>query len=133
MEKIKAVLIDTSSWIEALRVSGRNDVRERVLNLMLDGSAAWCDIIAVELWNGAKGDYEKKKLKEFEKEIICLETSSEVWQRAKELARECRKAGYTVPTADLVITACAFTHKAPIEHCDEHIESIARIHGPKAT
>ena len=60
MEKDEVVLVDTSSWIEALRSSGRADVRERVRVLLLNGLAAWCDMVAVELWNGARGDYEKK-------------------------------------------------------------------------
>ena len=87
MEKDEIVLVDTSSWIEALRTSGRADVRERVRNLLLNGLAAWCDMVAVELWNGAKGDYEKKKLMEFEKQITCLQTSVEVWQLARSLAQ----------------------------------------------
>ena len=74
MGKDEVVLIDTSSWIEALRLAGRSDVRERVLVLMTDGRAAWCDMVAVELWNGSKGDYERQKLSELEKEITCLET-----------------------------------------------------------
>ncbi len=128
MEKEKVVLIDTSSWIEALRATGRQEVRERVLKLMIDGGAAWCDMVAVELWNGAKGDYEKQKLKALEKEIFCLQTTPEVWQKARSLAQECRKAGHTVPSADLVITACALFHHASIEHCDEHIECILKAH-----
>ena len=60
--KGKLVLIDTSSWIEALRVSGRTDIRQIVLNLMIEGCAAWCDMVALELWNGARGKDEKQKL-----------------------------------------------------------------------
>ena len=128
MEDAKVVLVDTSSWVEALRVTGRADVRQNVLNLMLDGRAAWCDMVAVELWNGARGDYEKKKLAEIEKEISCLQTTPEVWNKARELAKVCRKAGQTVPSADLVISACALTHNAGFEHCDEHIGFILRVH-----
>ena len=126
MGKEEVVLIDTSSWIEALKSNGERAVRQRVLNLMLDGRAAWCDLVAVELWNGARGDYEKKKLAELEKEIVCLETSPEVWARAKDLARKCRKAGITAPSADLVIAACALFHGAGLEHCDAHLEAILK-------
>lgn len=128
MEEIEVVLIDTSSWIEALRSTGRSDIRERVLNLMTDGRAAWCDMVAVELWNGARGDYEKQKLSELEKEITCLQTSSEVWRLARAIAQKCRANGKTVPSADLVIAACALYHRAEIEHCDEHMEFILKVH-----
>ena len=121
MGKDKAVLIDTSSWIEALRFSGREDVRQRVLSLMTDGRAVWCDMVAVELWNGARGEYEKRKLSELEKEITCLESTPDVWQK-------CRQAGQTVPSSDIVITACALSDDAEIEHCDSHIEFILKVH-----
>lgn len=128
MGKDEVVLIDTSSWIEALRVTGRTDIRERVLMLMTDGRAAWCDMVAVELWNGAKGDYEKERLSELEKEIACLPSTPEVWQKARLLAQQCRIAGKTVPSADLLITACALAHHAGIEHCDAHINLILKVH-----
>lgn len=128
MDEREIVLIDTSSWIEALRSSGRSDVRDRVMRLMVDGRAAWCDMVLVELWNGARGDYEKRKLAELEKEMASLAATAEVWDAARSLARKCRQAGHTVPTADLVIAACALEHHAGIEHCDSHMELILKTH-----
>ncbi len=83
-------------------------------------------MVAVELWNGARGDYEKKKLKELEKEIISLPTTEVVWQLARNLAQKCRKAGHTVPSADLVIVSCGLFHKVELEHCDEHFDLIVK-------
>lgn len=120
----QVVLIDTSSWIEALRSDGQASIRKKVLSLMTSGAAAWCDMVAVELWNGARGHYEKQKLAELEREIICLDTTSEVWKIAKILAQKCKKAGKTVPSADLIIAACALHHRVNIEHCDTHLEFI---------
>jgi predicted nucleic acid-binding protein len=131
MEKDEKVLIDTSSWIEALRSSGRAEVRERVKDLLINGAATWCDMVAVELWNGAKGDYEKRKLMEIEKQITCLPTTVESWQLARRLAQRCRKAGHTVPSADLVIVACGLSHDVAIEHCDEHFDLIISIYKKK--
>lgn len=129
MEEGEAVLIDTSSWIEALRQSGNAEVREKVANLMLGGRAAWCEMVIVELWNGARGNYEKQRLKELEKEIILLKITSDVWKTAKELAQKCRQAGQTVPSADLVISACAIFYNVSIEHCDDHIDFILKAYG----
>ena len=127
MEKSKIVLIDTSSWKEALRSSGQADVRERVRGLLLNDLAAWCDMVAVELWNGAMGDYERKKLLEFEDHFTCLPTTAEVWQMARTLAQRCRKAGYTMPSSDLVIAACGLSHDVAIEHCDDHYDLIVKL------
>jgi predicted nucleic acid-binding protein len=117
-------LVDTSSWIEALRSDGSPEVRQRVHRLLIEGQAAWCDLVSLELWNGARGNYEKKKLSELEKEITCLQTTDEVWRLARELAKKSREAGKTVPAADLVILACGLFHKVEIEHCDQHFDFI---------
>ncbi len=85
-------------------------------------------MIAVELWNGAQGDYEKKMLGELEKEIISLPTTDEVWYLARTLAKKCRSAGHTVPSTDLVISACALFHKVDVEHCDAHFDFIIQAH-----
>ena len=103
-------LIDTSSWIEALRKDGKEEVRDRVRKLLLNGEAALCDFVLLELWNGARGDYEKKKLAQMEREIFCVSTTSAVWTLARELAIRCRKNGITVPPSDLLIAECAESH-----------------------
>jgi len=128
MGQNQIILVDTSSWIEALRSTGRIDVRERVQRLLINGLAVWCDMVALELWNGAKGNYEKKKLTELEKEITCLHISKDVWGLARELANKCRQAGKTVPSTDLIISSCALFHDIEIEHCDEHIEFILKVY-----
>jgi predicted nucleic acid-binding protein len=128
MGQNEVTLVDTSSWIEALRLKGQENIRERVKLLLIDGLAAWCDMVAVELWNGAKGDYEKKRLAELEKEIVCLPTTDKVWSGACELARKSRNAGHTIPPADLIIASCAIFHGVEIEHCDTHFDVIIAIH-----
>jgi len=75
-----------------------------------------------------RGDYEKKKLAELEKEIICLPTTEEVWHGARELARKSRSAGHTFPSADLIIASCALCHKVALEHCEAHFDFIMDIY-----
>ena len=111
--------------MEGLKPS--EDIQERVRLLLVDGLAAWCDMIAVELWNGARGDDEKKMLGELEKEIISLPTTDEVWHLARILAKKCRNSGRTVPSADLVISACALFHEVNVEHCDAHFDFILQV------
>ena len=120
-------LIDTSSWIEALRSQGSVEIQERVRNLLIEGKAVWCDLVAVELWNGVRGEYEKRKLAELDREIPCLPISDEVWQKARSLAQLSREAGVTVPVTDLVIVSCALVHQVELEHRDEHFELIIGI------
>lgn len=121
------VMIDTSSWIEALRKNGNTDVRNRVKTIMIEGRAAWCDMILLELWNGAKGDPERKMLKDLENEITCLPTTIEVWTFAKELAKKCRKSGNTIPSTDILIVSCGIVNNASIESYDKHFPVLIQM------
>lgn len=122
------VLVDTSSWIEALRKDGKKEVRERVRRLMTEGRVVWCDMVLLELWNGARGQYERKSLSKLEEEIERLPIDAQVWSLSSQLAQQCRAAGKTVPATDLLIAACAHRHQVSLEHSDGHFEQI--VHEP---
>ena len=124
----RPVLIETSSWIEALRRQGDPRIRWRVGELLAEGRAAWCDMVAVELWNGAQGEYERKRLAELDQEMIRLPATTEVGQTARHLARLCRIRGKTIPPTDLLILSCALVHQVELEHQDAHFETVLRLH-----
>ena len=116
-------LVDASSWIEFLR--GRtSEPSLRVKALLGRAEAAWCELTLVELWNGARGKAEKQVLDDLESELRLLPVNEQVWARARLLARRCRDKGFTVPTADIIIAACATQHGLELEHCDEHFKQI---------
>jgi predicted nucleic acid-binding protein len=119
-------LVDTSSWVEALRESGDRVVRERVRALLENGEAAWCDMVRLELWNSATGPSERRALKIFDRDLPCLEIGPQVWPLACELARKARAAGLTLPSTDLLVLACARHHQVPLEHCDSHFTQAER-------
>jgi predicted nucleic acid-binding protein len=120
------ILVDASSWIEFLR--GRDsEPGQRVKALLAHGDAAWCDLTLVELWNGAQGRTEKAVLEELESELRLCPINEEVWLVARQLARRCRDKGVTVPSADIVISACAVKHGLELEHNDGHFNKILPI------
>ncbi len=119
-------LVDTSSWIEYLR-DAESDAGNRVEELVLTGDAGWCDVTAVELWSGVRGVREKRDLAALEREIALFPVDAEAWQKARRLAVECRKAGLTVPVADIIIAAAAARHGLDLEHCDRHFDRIQPI------
>jgi predicted nucleic acid-binding protein len=121
------VLVDTSAWVEFLRVGGKAKVEERVRELLLSHEAAWCEMVRLELNNGIGGDRDQKLLREFEGDVIMLETDAAVWQRSVDLARKSREKGLTVPAADLLIAACAFRHGVEIESADNHFRMLAKF------
>ncbi len=123
------VLIDTSAWVEALRADGDGAMRRKVQLALEDGTAAFCDMVLLELWSGAQGGRERKYLKALERDIECLPTNARVWKRSRDLARRCRQAGLTIPATDILIAACALHHGARVLHRDEHFEQIQKVAG----
>ena len=127
MKQSQPVLVDSSSWIEALRPRGNHLVVARVRSLLDEGRACWCDIIALELWHGARGTKERAVLSEFKRTLTCFEIDKLVWHQALIIATKARDSGITAPTADLIISACAFKNQIEIEHCDRHLAVLEKF------
>jgi predicted nucleic acid-binding protein len=123
MGEAEVTLVDTSSWIEYLRGKG-NDPALRVKELIRLDQAAWCELIAVELWNGVPPGRESKALVELEEAVTLCALTSEVWQKAYRLALRCRESGLTVPANDVIISACAVHYGFEIEAFDLHFSKI---------
>jgi predicted nucleic acid-binding protein len=121
------VLIDTSAWIEALRRGGRRDLHDRVRALLLDGRAAWSEIVQLELWSGARGDAEKKMLTELDETLVLLPANAEVWARAYALAKRARARGKAIPATNVLVHATARHHGARLEHCDDDLAALAAL------
>lgn len=120
-------LVDTSSWIHALRKSGDPSVRAKVIGLLEDGQVAWCDVVRLELRQGAVVKKEIRFLDDLEQDIPLLPMTTDVWNLACEVAAKLRKTGKTLPLTDVMIHACAKTHKVALEHADKHFDTLATL------
>lgn len=120
------ILVDTSAWIEALRRDGDPEMRALVRAATLEGRAVLCDLVLLELWNGAHGAGEQRLLRELAQDLERVPTPPEVWEAAQSLARTCRASGVSAPATDLLIAACAEHHELEILHRDSHFDLIAR-------
>jgi predicted nucleic acid-binding protein len=123
---VERVLIDTSAWVEALRLGGDTTTRAAVTEATVDGRAAICEPVLLELWNGAGSARDRDLLRGLERDLTALATTQEVWALARGLASRCRAAGVTVPAIDLLIAAHARHHGADLLHRDRHFDQIAR-------
>lgn len=121
------VLIDTSCWTQALRRKGDPTITARVRTLLNAGEAAWCDIVRLELWNGASNDWDRRLLEFLEGNVIKLPTTQDVWQHATQVATFAREKGISVPSTDILIFACGHVHKTPIERNDKHFDLLDQL------
>jgi predicted nucleic acid-binding protein len=119
-------MVETSAWIETMRPMGDAHTREKVTELLRRGQAAWCDMIKLELWNGALAK-EMPDLEGLALDVVALETTPRVWEMAAALARKARIKGMRFPPADLLIFACAKTHGAEIVHRDKHFDQLKAL------
>ena len=123
MGEAQMKLIDTSSWIEYLR--GRNNpTARRVQELVRLDEAGWCELVAVELWNGVRPGPEVKALEELEEAATLFSITTEVWQKARRLASLCRQSGLSMPVNDIIISACSLHYGLEIEARDAHFAKI---------
>ncbi len=120
-------MVDSSSWVHALRRHGDATARERVRVFVTSGQAVWCAAIRLELWAGVGAEPERQMLKDLEQRIPELAINDEVWQSACELADRCRKAGKRAPANDLLIAACARYHGVELESADTHFDFLATL------
>jgi predicted nucleic acid-binding protein len=123
------ILVDSSSWIHFLRPDGDAVVRARVSQALREGEACWCDMVRLELWNGAGGERERSVLRDFERVLTSLPIDDAVWGAARTLAREARRRGITVPATDLLIAACARRHGANLESADADFKRLEGLTG----
>jgi len=122
-----SVLVDSSLWVHQLRRSGDPAKRTRVNALLLAGDAAWCPVVRIELWRGVSHDGERRTLRQYEARIPDYPITAAVWNEAIQLARRGRRAGVTVPVADLLIFACAVVHELDLAHDDSHFDQLAQL------
>ena len=111
-------LIDTSAWIHWLRQDGDVGIGDAVDHALRAGEAAWCGMVRLELWNGARGNAEQKALRQLEAVLPELGISAAVWEEAHACARRARLSGVTAPATDLVIFACARHYDLDLLHSD---------------
>jgi predicted nucleic acid-binding protein len=120
-------LVDSSSWVQFIRPNGAKEAKSRVAALLDAGNAAWCQIVRLELWNGAGDSHEKKLLRQLEEGLPVLPISETVWEEAVGLAVVTRSRGMTIPATDLLIFACARIHGVGIEFDDKHFELLEKL------
>jgi predicted nucleic acid-binding protein len=119
-------LVDTSVWVEALRSSGSQKVREELEPLIRSGDVAITEWIILELMVGIRSYESSASLLKRLSPIHRLPIREDGWVRAWNLAALLRKKAVSPSVPDCLIAMIAIWHGATLVHCDGDFELIAK-------
>ena len=121
------ILVDTSVWIDILRDREGKAV-ESFRAVMGDKTYVLSRFTQLELLQGAKDEFEWKKLNSYLYTQYYLETSEDTWINAARIYYDLRSQGKTVTSPiDCCIAQLAIEHGVPLLHCDKDFLEIAGI------
>ena len=122
------ILIDTSAWIEFLRDTG-SPTCERV-DALLEGEISVCEPIRMEVLAGARNERHLRSLERLLARAVMFRTSTDDYDEAAALYRQCRGGGETVrKLVDCLIAAVAIRCDLAVLHNDRDFDVIGRYTG----
>ena len=126
------ILVDTSVWIDVLR-DRRGGVVETFRKIIGDDLYVLTRFTQLELLQGAKGDYEWRKLEEYLETQVYLEATERTWVEAARIYHDLRRRGITVNSPiDCCIAQLAIENGVTLLHRDQDFEKIGKIRHLKA-
>jgi predicted nucleic acid-binding protein len=120
---MKALLIDTSAWIDFFRGKPGATADAVQLALQLD-TARLCGPVKAELLQGAKGAKEKQQLGLVFDAVGNLNTEETDWETAGLALQKLKSSGITLPLTDALIAAIAQRHGTPVLTLDHHFSHL---------
>lgn len=126
------ILVDTSVWIDVLR-DRKGKVVEAFRKIIGDDLYVLTRFTQLELLQGAKDDYEWRKLEEYLETQIYLEATERTWVEAARIYYDLRRKGITVNSPiDCCIAQLAIENGVTLLHRDQDFEKIEKIRPLKA-
>ena len=121
------ILVDTSLWIHILR-----DKEGKLVQAFREKTSS--DIIVfthftqLELLQGARDEFEWKRLDEYLESQYYIETGENTWRDAARIYFDLRRSGKTINSPiDCCIASLAIEAQALLLHLDHDFEKIAEI------
>ena len=120
------VIVDSSAWIESFRPEGRAKLKEKVKELLTEGSILLPGIIKAEILRGTKSRKEYKMLDDLLNGLTYLPVEENFWSRLARFSFDLVREGVAVPLIDTYIALLAIENNASLLHRDQHFDLIAR-------
>jgi predicted nucleic acid-binding protein len=121
-----ATLIDSSLWVDFTRLRSPRSLKEFIEPYILAPDAVVAEPVVFEVLRYAT-DTELPRLETQFGLLPMLPTPVDLWTRAAELGRTCRRSGITPGGLDLLIAAVANVHAAELVTFDTGFEGIAEV------
>jgi hypothetical protein len=121
-----AKLIDTSLWIDFLRIRSPQNLKQLVAPFVLDPDAHLAEPVTFEVLRYASSAEAAQIGRRFQT-MPLLPTPPDLWIKAALLGQACRRKGATVIALDLLIAAVAIHHGAEVVTFDNDFQHIARV------
>lgn len=120
-----ALLIESSLWVEFTRRKSPAALKAAIQPWILDPAAALCEPVAFEILRHATAA-ERGPIEAQFATLPMLATPGDLWAKAARLGQDCRDAGFTAGSLDLIIAALAIHHGAELVTFDGDYAEIAR-------
>ena len=121
------ILVDTSVWVQVLK-----DKTGRMVHAFRERTGAevivFSRFIQLELLQGAKDEFEWRRLDEYLTAQYYLEATEDTWRQAARTYFDLRRLGVTIKSpVDCCIACMAMESRALLLHRDRDFEKIAEI------
>jgi len=120
---MKYILVDTCIWVDFFKDSD-TDLSYRLENLISEDRVILSDVVRSELLVGARDKKEMEELSSVLGGLKIAEIDSKTFIKAGALGFSMRRAGYTLPLTDLIITAQAIHQESQIWTYDKHFSTL---------
>ena len=121
------IIVDTSVWINVLK-----DKTGKIVKAFRKKTGAdiilFSRFVQIELLQGAKNEFEFRRLDEYLATQYYLEATEQTWRQAARIYFDLRRSGITIrSTIDCCIACIAIEAQAVLLHQDRDFEKIAKI------
>jgi hypothetical protein len=117
-------LVDTSTWVLALRKDGSPEAAAWLHEALAEEKVRMAPLVKVELLLGSRTKAHYDSLKKELDALPQLPPTDQIFERAAVMAFNLRRKGCTMPLIDVLIAACAVTYSCTLVHHDRHYELI---------
>ena len=118
------ILPDSNVYIGAIRAGGDPFQKFAAGINDRDWEFATCGMVMLEVCRGLRGPNLLRRYRERFAVMIFIPTTSQIWERAAQLAWSLDRQGIVLPSPDLLIAACALQAQATVLTADAHFQKI---------